>query len=371
MARQDGLAAILLAGGYSSRMQRFKPLLPLGGATVIEHAIGTFRGAGVRDLTVVVGHRGEELKMLLDRLHVRCVPNPDFDSGMYSSIAAGVRSLAAGVRACFVLPADMPAIRSHTVALIARTYRRKGASVVYPVFQGERGHPPLVSSRLFSAIASADGAGGLRGVLAGYDGEAREVGVVDEGVLMDLDTPADYSRACQVCGDRTIPTPAECEALLVEMKVSDGVARHCRAVGEVGRRLAERLNEAGLRLDVALVRAAGAVHDMAKGTPDHARAGYRVLRRLGFPRVAAVVASHTDIELGDDVALNESAIVYLADKLVRGDRMISLGERFEAALERFGDDAIARLAIMKRRRDALAIADEVERVLGAGLLSIP
>ncbi len=237
MAKQGRLAAILLAGGYSSRMQRFKPLLPFGGATVIERAIGTFHGAGILDLAVVVGHRGDELEPLLDRLHVRCVRNPDFDSGMYSSIAAGVRSLPAGVQACFVLPADTPAIRSHTVALVARAYRRTGASVVYPVFQGQRGHPPLVSSRLFSVIAAADGAGGLRGVLAGHEGEAREVVVLDEGVLMDLDTPADYSRACQVCGDRTVPTPAECDAILAEMKVSDGMRRRCMLVAEVARRL--------------------------------------------------------------------------------------------------------------------------------------
>ncbi|HTP24924.1 MAG TPA: NTP transferase domain-containing protein, partial [Anaeromyxobacteraceae bacterium] len=322
------IAAIVLAGGYSSRMQSFKPLLPWAGTCVIERAVRTFLDSGTMDVTVVVGHRGEELRPILERLRVRCVVNPEYPRGMYSSLVAGVRSLGEEVRACFVLPADMPAIRGRTIALLARSHCRAEPSVVYPVFRGQRGHPPLISSRLFPAIGSGEGREGLRGVLSQYEGEAREVRVLDEGVLMDLDTPEDYARTSRACADRSIPTEAECEALLMARNLPDALLRHARTVSEVARRLGEGLNRFGLDLDVRLLGAAGLLHDVAKGRRDHARAGARLLRRLGFPEVGEVIGSHTDIDLRQAGTLGESAIVHLADKMVKGEDIVSPRERF-------------------------------------------
>jgi GTP:adenosylcobinamide-phosphate guanylyltransferase len=44
------LAALILAAGYSSRMCRFKALLPMGGENAIARVIGTFRHAGINRL---------------------------------------------------------------------------------------------------------------------------------------------------------------------------------------------------------------------------------------------------------------------------------------------------------------------------------
>ncbi len=363
--RKDSFAAIVLAAGYSSRMGSLKPLLPLWGSAVIAHGIAVFREAGVEP-TVVLGHMADEVRQVLIPLRVGSVVNDEYDSGMYSSVVAGLRSLDRGVAACFVLPADMPAVRASTIVRLARACSRTGASVVYPVFRGARGHPPLISSRLFSAITSGDGEGGLERVLAAHEQQAREIRVRDEGVALDLDTPEDYCRVRHVCADRTVPTPAECAALLAERKVDAAIVRHGRAVSDVARRLAVQLNRSGLHLDVALVRAAGLLHDLAKGAPDHARVGARVLRRLGHPRVAAAIATHMDIERNAGLPLDEAAVLYLADKLVCGERVVSVQERFLTAREKIGGGAMASVALERRRRDALAIAARVERILGAG-----
>lgn len=366
----EGFAAVVLAGGRSSRMRQFKPLLPLGGSTVIEHAVGVFLGAGMSEVVVVMGHRGERLRPLLKRLPVRCVTNRDFERGMYSSLVAGMRALGPRVEACFVLPADMPAVRSHSIVLLARTYGRTGADVLYPVFCEQRGHPPLISNRLFQAIIDGDGAGGLRSLLSRFENRARGVQVLDEGVVLDLDTPEDYARICEICGDRSVPTLSECQALLTEMQVPDSVIRHGEVVASVAQRLAERLVRQGLQLDVALVRAAGLLHDLAKGTPDHALAGAKSLRRVGFPRVAAVVAVHQDLSLMEGSPLDESALVFLADKLVQGDRIVSLHSRFQTALQQHGATSDARQAIDRRRQNAQTIAAAVEKVLQVDVLSL-
>ena len=55
------ISAIILAAGFSSRIKDFKPLLFLGGITLLERGILLFQTTGVRDIRVVVGHRAAEL----------------------------------------------------------------------------------------------------------------------------------------------------------------------------------------------------------------------------------------------------------------------------------------------------------------------
>jgi molybdenum cofactor cytidylyltransferase len=361
------LAALVLAGGASTRMRRKKPLLELGGATLLARAVGTFLGAGVRDVVVVAGHGAEELRPRALELGVRCVVNPAWEQGMYSSLATGLRALAPGVAACFVLPADVPAVRSRTVSALARALRRRGAAVAYPEFGGERGHPPLLAARIFPEILAGDGQGGLCALLARHEGEAVGVPVLDQGVLLDLDTPDDLA-ACGELADRSVPTAAECRALLARLGVAAEVVRHGQRVAELAGALAQALTREGLPLDVRLVQAAGRLHDLARAEPDHARAGARRLSRLGFPRVARVVAVHTDLPAEPGPRLDEASLVYLADKLVRGDRRVTLRERFQASAARCSSPA-ARAALEKRWREAEAVAALVASALGEGWLA--
>lgn len=369
MAPRDELAAVVLAGGTSSRMVRFKPLLPLGGSTVLARAVGAFRTGGVSDVTVVVGHRGEELRPAIDALGARCVVNAAFADGMYASLVAGIRALGPHVRGCFVLPADMPAVRGRTVALLARGHRRTGAGVTYPTFRGRRGHPPLMSARLFPAIVAGDGEGGLRRILEAWEREAREVRVIDEGILVDLDTPEDYAAAARDLHDRTVPTLQECEVILEGAGAPDPVVRHSRCVSGLARRLAIALGAAGVRLDLPLVIAGGLLHDLARRRHDHARVGARRLARLGFPGVARVVASHMDLAFEAGARLDEAAVVFLADKLVRGDRVVSLADRFARARASAGSADAVR-AVEARWTAALAVASEIERILGCRLRDV-
>jgi CTP:molybdopterin cytidylyltransferase MocA len=363
MASPTGITAILVAGGFSTRMKQLKPLLRIHGATVLERAIATFVDAGIDEAVVVVGHRAAELLPIIERAGARGVVNPCFEGGMYTSVVAGVRALGGAVQAAFVLPADMPAVKPRTVELLAREWRETGAEVVYPSFDAQRGHPPLLSARLFPEVLRHDGRGGLRHVLASHEARAVELDVLDEGVLIDLDTPEDYRRAQEICVDRSVPTRAECDAVLSSLRARRSVVLHGRAVARVALRLACRLEGAGLRIDTGLLDAAALLHDVAKGIPDHAHAGARILDGLGFRRVAALVGTHMDLDVG---GLDEAAILYLADKVVRGESLVRIEERFLGAEAQFLGDAAAMRAIARRRVAARAIAAAVEARLGPG-----
>ncbi len=202
MAVSDHLAAVVLAAGYSRRMEAFKPLLPLGATTVVERVLATVREAGVETIRVVVGWNAALLIPVLERCGAPWTRNERFAEGMYTSIQVGLRSLPTDVAAFFLLPADMPLVQSATLAQLAAEWDAQPKGIVYPCHHGKRGHPPLIAAGYISEILAAEPAGGLREVLGERSSEARLVECADPGVLIDLDTPDEYRRSLA----RTIPS---------------------------------------------------------------------------------------------------------------------------------------------------------------------
>lgn len=370
MLRENNIAALVLAGGYSSRAQAFKPLLPLGNATMVERVISNFRRAGIDDISVVTGHRADELRPVLASLSVRCAHNAYYDEGMFSSVIAGLQALRRETTAFFLTPVDIPLVKSHTIRLLYRAYRSTKADIVYPVFQGQRGHPPLISTKLIPEILASRQTGGLRAVLRRHEGKATIMEVLDEGILLDADTPADYQRTVKCFGERDVPSQAECEAILRRLNVQARVINHGWLVALVARNLAACLQQAGLAIDVQLVIAAGQLHDLAKGNADHAQYGARLLKKIGFPKVAKIVAVHHDIAYREGIPPDEAALVYLADKLVKEHRIVTIEERFRGVMDKYAADPQALSAILRRRAAAQSIGETVERITGAKLPEI-
>ena len=361
----DRLTAIILAAGLSSRMGRFKPLLPLGDTTVVERVVGLYRDAGVEDSCVVLGHRAEEVKAALGPHGVRSVVNWRFEEGMFSSIQAGVCALPEGCRGFFVHPVDVPLVRRSTVTALVEAFTAYGDDICHPCFDGRRGHPPLVPAMLASEVLKWTGEGGLRGCWLAWDMLMRDVAVADQGILWDMDTEADYRRMLARLLSEDIPTVDECHALMAQVNDVPGVVQqHCHAVAVVAVRLATALRQAGLTLDLDLVRSAALVHDIAREMPDHALAGAKLLEDLDFSRLAGLVRVHMDMAVGPDPSVDEAGVLYFADKLVVGHRLADLDERFERKLVKYGKDAAAIAAIEKRRDAAKRLQVAIERICG-------
>lgn len=351
-------AALILAAGYSSRMGYFKPLLPLGGKRAIEWAVDAFRAAGIADVGVVIGHRAAELEPELRRLKVAALRNPAYDTGMYSSIRAGIGSLAPEVDACFVLPVDIPLVRAATMATLAARYDGS-APVFYPTFRGQRGHPPLIGRPLFAEIAAGDGTGGLRAILQRH--AATAVAVADQAILLDMDAPEDYRRLDALAQHRDAPSVAECEAIFDLQAVAEPVRRHGHAVAAVAAALAGHLDG----IDVQTVVAAGLLHDIVRARPQHAEAGAALVASLGYPALAGIIAQHMDFDLADGRP-DAAAVVYIADKLVREDRRIPLEARFQPAFERFAGQPEALAGALRRYRSAQRVLQAIEARAGVG-----
>ncbi len=359
----ERFSAIILAAGYSSRMNAFKPLLPIREKTVIERAIGIFEN--IKDIIVVTGHRASEVKHALQSSDVRIVENTEFASGMFSSVKRGVQCLEKEkTDAFFILPADVCLIRPLTIRLLASAYIKNPGKIIHPCFDGKRGHPPLIPEELISPILESSAEKGLMGILQNFEPIAAEIPVPDRHILSNMNSPEDYQDILIQAQNHGIPDIRECETILKQVcRVDEKIISHCWQVEKTARSISQALRQAGADMNTGLVSAAALLHDIAKGQKRHAEKGAEMLFEMGFSRVAKIVSQHTDLDFHPDAKINEAEIVYIADKMTKKDRFISLEQRFENALNRYGHDPEAKDAVLRRKAICMALKAKIERVL--------
>lgn len=199
------VAAVVLAAGFSTRMKRFKPLLPFGGGTVLSFAAGVWRRAGVEQICAVAGHKAELVEAEACRIGIACVRNARPEDGMYSSVRTGLAyALERFPQAAWfgVHPVDIPLIEPACVRALAERARTSQADCLAPAWGGRRGHPPLLSRRLAGRAVQSAPEGGLRALLdeAIVEELAQEGGFGDR----DMDRPEDYERALAELASRGI-----------------------------------------------------------------------------------------------------------------------------------------------------------------------
>jgi molybdenum cofactor cytidylyltransferase len=363
------LPAVILAGGLSSRMRVLKPLLLLDGIPSVLRVAGAYRDVGL-EAFVVLGFGAARVAPLLDDHGVCYVVNQDFDEGMYSSIRCGVRALPADVRGFFLHPVDCALVRSETLGLLARSAGEPVNSVVYPVHDAQRGHPPLVPAALREEILAEEPQGGLEELLLRAGSQAVEVPVDDPNVLLDMDDVAAYERLAVLAARERVPAPVACRELLARLETPAPVVAHSAAVADVACRLGTALQASGVGLDRRLLQASGLLHDIARSAPAHAEAGADLLDAEGYPRVAAVVRYHMRLPGPPPDLPGEREVLYLADKLTVGSRVVGLDGKRERAEALFAGDLEALLAARTRLEAARVIGARIEALTGRPLSPI-
>jgi molybdenum cofactor cytidylyltransferase len=189
------IGALILAAGQSSRMCEFKPLLEINGTSFIKHALYLFRNTGVKEIVTVIGHRFEELIPIIEEVSCHYVVNESYQVGMFSSIKKGTVELSDKCEAFFLLPVDIPCVRTATIKKLLETYSENPSTLVcYPQFEARRGHPPLIASSLINHILAHTGEGGMRRLLRNVKDQAINVPVDDPFVRLDVDTQEDFFR---------------------------------------------------------------------------------------------------------------------------------------------------------------------------------
>ena len=187
-------------------MGAFKPLLPFGKKTVIESCIDYLREGGVQTIVVVLGHRADEVRQKLEKHQVTFALNPDPNSEMGASIAAGVRALPATARATLIALCDHPAVPASVVSTLIDAWSN-GARLVIPTWQNRGGHPVLVDLSLKPELLSLSASGGLKTLFANHSSEVQRIEVDSPFIARDMDTWDDYLTLHREATGEPAPAP--------------------------------------------------------------------------------------------------------------------------------------------------------------------
>lgn len=190
-----GVAAVILAAGRGARYgpSRNKLLVEIDGLPVIQRVAQAALASRAARIVVVTGHAREEIEAALAGLPASIVFNPEFSSGLASSLRAGLSAIASADGA-LVLLGDMPGVTPIVLdALIAAFENAPWSVAIVPTFDGRRGNPVLIARALFEQVAALEGDEGARNLLREVAGVV-ELPWGDDGVSADVDTPADLER---------------------------------------------------------------------------------------------------------------------------------------------------------------------------------
>ncbi len=189
VARDAGIAAIILAAGRSTRMGAANKLTQVvRGKPLIRHAAEAALASQAAPVLVVTGHDAGDIESALGGLDLRFIHNPAYADGMATSLKAGIAALPEEARGAVVLLGDMPNV---TPAIINRLLAvlEPGAKAVAPTLLGQRGNPVLLARAIFPDVLALQGDAGARRLLEAVGEAVIELALDDPAIALDIDTP--------------------------------------------------------------------------------------------------------------------------------------------------------------------------------------
>jgi len=182
---------IILAAGGSTRLGSPKQLLRYGEETFIRRAANAAVASKCDRVVIVIGSRAQEMRRELEGLPVSIVENPDWQSGMSSSVRVGLAELSRD-DAVLIMLCDQPFVTAAVLDKLIETYHQTGMPIVASDYGTARGVPALFARELYPELASLTADEGARRIIARHP---ELVATVEFAAgVVDVDTRDEYRR---------------------------------------------------------------------------------------------------------------------------------------------------------------------------------
>ena len=194
---------LLLAAGASKRMGRPKQLLEWGNVTLIEHQIKNLLSTDY-PLSVILGANSEEIIRLIKSLPIEIYKNEEWEQGMGSSIAFGVRQLLENdstIDGVLISLIDQPLLtKVHFIMMLDLFQKGKGQIIVSHSKNGWSGAPVLFDKKYFDELLDLKGDEGAKIITSKNKNSVKSI---DGGEIMrDLDAPEAYNELLNIFNQR-------------------------------------------------------------------------------------------------------------------------------------------------------------------------
>jgi len=171
-----------------------KQLLPLADKPVIHHCLNTLFATRAHPIVVVLGPGGEAVQEAIAPFPVTIGWNRDPEGDMAGSVRAGVALLPLDCTGVLIHLVDHPLVTASTMEALCAAHRTMPQSIIIPTCHGRQGHPTLFPRPILAELTPSVI---LRDIVRKNPARVLRVPVEDEGIFLDMDTPADYEALCQ------------------------------------------------------------------------------------------------------------------------------------------------------------------------------
>jgi len=189
------IPAMVLAAGQASRMGRAKQLLRVGDSTLLQLAVERARMVTGLPPIVVTGARHELMETDLATQNVQFVHNPEWKTGMGSSIAAGVRELRywhPAASGCLITLVDQPLISIPILEGFIHAFHNQESQIVVAAYQGTQGVPAIFSRTYFAELEALHTGGGAKHLIQKHQSQVCAMECPEAS--LDIDTPDDWAQ---------------------------------------------------------------------------------------------------------------------------------------------------------------------------------
>ncbi|TMU56452.1 nucleotidyltransferase family protein [Flagellimonas algicola] len=187
------ISTIILAAGASTRMPgTIKQLLPWRKTTLLGNAIEQAKPVSSK-VYVVLGANAKHISESME-ITANVVHNPDWNTGMGSSIAFGMNEVMKSdeiPQAVLLMLADQPLIDSSYLTALKTKFFAGTNKIVATEYENGLGVPAIFHVSLFEELSRLDQKFGARKIIAKYKKDCISIPSMDKSI--DIDTIDEYN----------------------------------------------------------------------------------------------------------------------------------------------------------------------------------
>ena len=194
-AALSSLYAIVLAAGGSARFgNQPKQLVDIGSETLLGRAIRNALEICPLRVYTVLGYCSKDIIKIARSSTTHIVSNHDWQSGIASSIRAGIAALPRSANAVMITLCDQAKISADDLRLLADAWHAAPDQICAAAYGDTHGVPAIFPRSTFSQLRSLHGDSGAKSILQ-HMPDIKTVEIAN--AVFDLNTPEDLAKLAE------------------------------------------------------------------------------------------------------------------------------------------------------------------------------
>jgi len=186
------ISGIILASGFSKRMEQEKLLLPVGGIALVERVMRAAQASHLDEVILV--YQKAEIEKIGRKYGITAVYNGRAEEGQSAAIKLGINAANPETDAFMFMVGDQPFLNPSTINILIDTFQQDPHSIIVLVYNNTRGNPVLFPSAMKELLLALEGDRGGRVLIEKMPDRVKLVHIEEELAGVDIDTREDYLR---------------------------------------------------------------------------------------------------------------------------------------------------------------------------------